>query len=108
MDKIFANWILYKKIPTKFWEMKKLSIKVDEFIQFLEENRNWDWINLNINKWKDSWKYYIELDTRVPNWDNSKQIESEEDFENRVKSEKKEITKPKKIEEEISIEDLPF
>lgn len=80
-EKIFAQWLILKSIDTKFGEMKKLSIKVEEFKEFLDiYDKNW-WVNLVLKKGQ-SGKEYIELDT----WEKPKEV-------------------PKS--DEVSVEDLP-
>ena len=54
-EKTFTNWLIIKSITTQFWEIKKLSFKVDEFITFLNtHNNNW-WVNIDCLK-NQSWK----------------------------------------------------
>lgn len=42
-----------------------LSIKVDSFTQFLEENESNGWVNLQVKK-RDDGSHYAELDTWKP------------------------------------------
>ena len=51
-----------------------LSIKVEEFIPFLQEHAKNGWVNINLKEAK-SGKFYAELDTWVPNKDRSESAE---------------------------------
>ena len=83
MEKVFAEWLILKSIETKYGELQKLSVKVEDFKNFLDTyDNNW-WVNLNIKKSKE-WKPYIELDTWKPD------------------------SKESKNNSWVSVEDLPF
>lgn len=88
-DKIFASGAIFKVQDTQYGEMIKLSIKTDEFKDFLDTYDKNGWVNLNMKRSKDWNKPYLELDTWEP------------------KGEKKQETK-EETKEEISINDLPF
>ena len=83
-EKIFAQWLILKSIETKFGEMKKLSVKIDEFKEFLDTYDNNGWVNLTLKKGQ-SGKEYIELDTWKPKGEGKSDSSSD-----------------------ISVEDLPF
>jgi len=87
-EKIFANGIIHKTIKTKYWELKKLSFKVEEFKEFLDNNNNNWWVNIIEKTSKKTWKPYYELDTFIP-----KNKENIEEKDNKDK---------------ISISDIPF
>jgi hypothetical protein len=62
-NKKFADGFSFKrseKAPD--FVVGKLNIKIEEGIQFLKDNQNNGWVNLDIKQAK-SGKYYIELDT---------------------------------------------
>ena len=62
-EKIFADGFLFKrneKAPE--FVIGRLSIKVDEAIQFIKANQKAGWVNLDV-KLARSGNYYIELDT---------------------------------------------
>ena len=67
-EKIFAQWLILKSIETKFGEMKKISVKVEEFKEFLDTYDKDGWVNLTLKKGQ-SGKEYIELDTWKPKED---------------------------------------
>ena len=90
-EKVFAQWAIIKTTTTQYWEFTKLSIKTDEFIEFLNTYSENGWVNLNLKTSKSGDKKYLELDTWKPNGE--------------VKATpKKEVKK----QNEISIEDIPF
>ena len=64
MNKTFPKGFIYKE-PEKApqWIKAKISIKVDEFIQFLQENENNGWVNIDICESKDGTKRYPVLNT---------------------------------------------
>lgn len=62
-EKVFAKGLIFKrneKAPD--WVIGNLSIKADEFSQFLDWNKSNGWLNLSIKK-AGSGKFYVELDT---------------------------------------------
>ena len=61
-DKIFADGLILKSVETQYWELQTLSVKVEDFKNFLDQHENNWWVNLNIKKSK-WWKDYIELNT---------------------------------------------
>jgi len=65
MEKVFAQWINTKIVETKYWEIIKVWVKVEEFKTFLDiYDKGW-WVNLNLMTSKDWTKKYFELDTWV-------------------------------------------
>lgn len=82
-NKVFADGLFTKVVTTKFGEIIKIGVKVEDFKQFLDTyESNW-FVNLNLMTSKEWNKKYFELDE----W-------------------KKEETK--KEEEMIDVEDIPF
>ena len=67
-ERKFADGIIFKKKPqAPEWVLGGLSIKVDEFVKFLNENKKADgWVNLDIKLSKQESKPYIELDAWEP------------------------------------------
>jgi len=72
-NKIFAEGIIFKKPDEKTpnFVKGKISIKVAEFIAFLEKNKSGEWVNLNVKESKGG-KWYLELDTWKPDKDKTK------------------------------------
>ncbi len=63
-------WVTEKEL--KFGPIQELSFKVEEFIKFLEENKNAKgYVNVTIKKSKESKKPYAELNTWEPSDQNS-------------------------------------
>ena len=70
MENIYAQWVIAKMPHENAPDFVRwsLSIKVDEFITFLQDNRDWEWINLQLlTQKKDSTKMSVKLDTWKPN-----------------------------------------
>ena len=67
-DKVFAEGMIVKTITTKYGELDKISIKVEEFKEFLDKYDNNGWVNINIKTSQWSGKKYAELDTWSPEW----------------------------------------
>ena len=70
-NKVFVNGLISKDIPdtTPEFILGKLSVKVSEFIKWLEENKGLadnDWMNLTIMRSKSTGKRYMEVDTWKP------------------------------------------
>ena len=62
-EKIFADGFLFKrneKAPE--FVIGRLSIKVDEAIEFIKQNQKAGWVNLDVKKARTG-NFYIELDT---------------------------------------------
>lgn len=62
-DKTFAKGMIVKKPSEEApeWVIANVSIKVEEFIPFLQDHAQGDgWVNLNVKEGK-SGKYYAEL-----------------------------------------------
>lgn len=66
-DKVFTDGLICKE---HLWQdggrTVKLSVKVDEFIAFLQANAKNGWVNINVNQSRDRTKLYGELDTWEP------------------------------------------
>lgn len=63
MEKQFAKGFIFKRNDNApEWAIGKLSIKVDEAIEFIKSKENKGWVNLEVKKSKEG-KFYIELDT---------------------------------------------
>jgi len=78
-NKNFVNGLFVKTQETKYWEILKLSFKVDDFIKYLEENKNNAWyVNIDILESK-AWNKYAKLNTYQAKQEN-KQEEQEEDL----------------------------
>ena len=64
-EKKYANGLFAKKIEFQNGSsMTKLSIKVDDFVSFLEENEQNGWVNLDLKTKKDAnakFNLYAEL-----------------------------------------------
>jgi hypothetical protein len=90
MERVFINGLIFKAPSPKApdWVKGKLSIKVDEFSKFIQENNKCGWVNIDLKQSREG-KYYAELNT----------YEKDKD----TKTEEKE-----KTEEDINIEDIPF
>ena len=67
MDKIFPKGIRWSDPSEKTpeWVKGKISIKVSQFVQYLNENASNDWVNINVKKSKKG-GIYLELDTWKP------------------------------------------
>jgi hypothetical protein len=80
MDKIFTNGLWFKEWaePMPKFIKGKLSIKVPDFIKFLEDNQNNSgYVNINI-KTSQKGTVYCELDTWKPTQDKAKVEETKE------------------------------
>ena len=66
-EKIFANGFLFKDKNEQApeWVIGKMSIKVDEAIEWLNEHADGGWVNVEIKR-AQSGKPYIELDKWKP------------------------------------------
>ena len=66
-DKVFAQGLIAKRRETApEFVTCSLSVKVDEFKEFLDTHADKGWVNLNVKK-SQGGKYYAELDTWKPN-----------------------------------------
>lgn len=74
-DKVFAEWVIIKEIETKYWSIKKLSIKVEEFKSFLDTYDANGRVNLDMQKGKAG-KYYMALNTWQPDWKKKESIDT--------------------------------
>jgi hypothetical protein len=70
-DKTFADGFLFKKKQDNApeWVIGKMSIKVDEAVEFLQSHAKNGWVNLEVKE-AQSGKPYIELDTWEPKKEN--------------------------------------
>lgn len=87
-EKIFPDGFIVKP-PTESapdWVLGSISIKLDEFIPFLQDNAKKGWVNLDMKK-SQAGKMYCELDTWEP---------------------KKQATQPASPPEGESDDDAPF
>lgn len=90
----FAEGIIYKtKQMNDTWTKRTLSIKTEDFMNFLDSNDNNGRVNLILGTSKN-WKNYVALDTWVP--DSSKKQSTEQN------------NKPIDNNKDIQIEDIPF
>lgn len=65
-DKIFADGMLFKRRDNApEWVLGSISIKVDDFTKFCEDNQDRGWVNLEV-KMSKAGKPYVELDTWKP------------------------------------------
>lgn len=68
-EKVFVNGLVSKDVPDTApeWILGKMSIQVNELINWLEKNRKIQddngWINLTVKRSKNTGKRYIEVDT---------------------------------------------
>ena len=70
-EKIFANGFSFKrKDNAPEFVVGRLSLKVDDAIEFIKQNQKNGWINLDVKKARTG-NFYIELDTYSP-----KEVES--------------------------------
>lgn len=93
-NKTFAQGVIIKEIETQYGSIKKISIKVDEFKEFMDTyDKSW-WINLDMQKWKAG-KYYMALNEWKPDGEYKK-------------TEKNETEQKMSEVGGISIEDIPF
>ena len=66
-EKVFAQGLIAKRRDqAPEFVTCSLSIKVDEFKEFLDTHADKGWVNLNVKK-SQGGKYYAELDTWKPN-----------------------------------------
>ena len=66
-EKVFAQGLIAKRRDqAPEFVTCSLSVKVDEFKEFLDAHAANGWVNLNVKK-SQSGKYYAELDTWKPN-----------------------------------------
>ena len=66
-DIIFANGFIFKRDPEAAeWKVCKMSVKVDEAIEFLQANSKDGWVNLDVLRSKASGKVYGKVDTWEP------------------------------------------
>lgn len=69
MEKKFVDGLIFKRPKEGAPEFVKgkLSIKVNEFIEYLKANQNEGWVNLDLLKSKDGTKLYFVLNDWKPN-----------------------------------------
>ena len=64
MDKIFVNGMVFRRSPkAPDFVLGTVSIKVNEFIEFLKLNQKGDWVNIDVKKSKKTGKPYCQLNT---------------------------------------------
>ena len=79
-DAIYPKGMFIKRRPNSpDFVIGKLSVKMEDFIQFANEHENNGWLNFDVKKKKSDGSPYIELDTWKP--DGQKQSQPEESFE---------------------------
>ena len=67
-DKVFTDGLIVKRRENApDFVIGNLSVKVDEFVEFLQKNSKNGWVNINLLKGKTEGKFYGELDTWEPN-----------------------------------------
>jgi hypothetical protein len=66
-DKIFPDGFIMKppRETAPEWVLGSISVKVDEFKQWLDDNEKRGWVNLNMKR-SQAGKMYCELDTWEP------------------------------------------
>lgn len=98
-EKIFADGFIFKrneKAPE--FVVGRMSIKVEDAVNFLKEHEDKGWVNLNVKQAR-SGNYYVELDTFKPN-DSSNSISKP--------ASNPQQTPPEPVNEEDEDDDLPF
>lgn len=66
MEKVFAEGIIFKRNDNApDFVIGSMSVKVSEFVPFLQANAKNDWTNLQVKKSQNG-KMYVELDTFEP------------------------------------------
>lgn len=108
-EKIYADGMFFKLPSDTAPEFikGKLSIKVVDFIKFLNENQNvGGWVNLDLKVAKASGKGFVQLDTWKPT---DKQFKPEEPKEVKDVPDNLHVdTEVEYPEEDIKPEDIPF
>lgn len=99
MEKKFANGIMFKRPREGAPEFIKgnISIKVDEFIKWLTENKTGDWMNLDLKESKNK-TLYLEMNT----WKKETSLTPEE-----ISVVQQAREEAQKIEKELN-PDIPF
>jgi len=65
-EKIFANGFSFKRNENApEFVVGRLSMKIDDAIEFMKQNQKNGWINLDVKKARTG-NFYIELDTYIP------------------------------------------
>lgn len=78
MSKNFTDGLIFKKPRENAPEFIKgsLSVKVDDFIEYLKKNESNGWVNIDLKVSKEG-KYYAELNDWKPNTqDNEPKVEN--------------------------------
>lgn len=66
-EKIYANGLFPETRQTSFGEITKLSVKVEEFVEFLNKHKSdKGWVNIDVLTAKDGEKKYAVLNTFQP------------------------------------------
>lgn len=47
-EKVYANGIFFKTLDTEYGAILKASISVNDFVEFLKENQDEGWVNIDI------------------------------------------------------------
>jgi hypothetical protein len=108
-EKIFVDGLIFKAPDEKTkekapWIKGKISVKVPEFINFLNKhNTNGGWVNIDLKKSKEKGTLYLELNTYVKK-DKSDDLDLDEKDHTAVDP----ITPVDYPTEDIEPEDIPF
>ena len=99
-EKIFAQGLIFKAPRPKAPDFIKgtLSVKVDEFKEFIDKYINKGWVNIDLKVSKGG-KYYAELNTWKKKETQAETIEKNNEIQENTDSLE---------EKEINIEDIPF
>lgn len=52
-EKVYANGVFFKQVETSFGNIIKASISVEDFKQFLDDNADNGWVNIDILERKE-------------------------------------------------------
>lgn len=105
-DKKFVNGLIYKlpRDGAPDFILANLSIKVIEFKNFLLENQEGDWMNIDVKKNREG-KIYCEVNTWKPNGTSESTLSQGQKDEIKALRDKENLKYP---EEEINTDDIPF
>ena len=65
-DKIFVNGFYFKVKETKYGEIIKLGINIQQFAEFVKEHKDGEYLNMDILRSKETNKPYAVLDMFKP------------------------------------------
>lgn len=100
-EKIFANGFSFKRNDNApEFVVGRLSLKVDDAIEFIKQNQKNGWINLDVKKARTG-NFYIELDTYTPK-------EGESPTEAKRMTNKAQSPKSSNLEMTLDDDDVPF